>query len=48
VKARGLTEIGVGCAVGRGSTGYTVLWVQDFGRPRAEADGAKVRHKAAG
>ena len=45
---RGLTEIGVGCAVGRNATGYTVLWVQDFGRPRSEGNGAKVRHKAAG
>jgi uncharacterized protein YkwD len=26
------TEMGVGCAVGRNAAGYTVLWVQDFGR----------------
>lgn len=30
-----LTEIGVGCAVGESATGATVLWVQDFGRPRS-------------
>ncbi|HKI01388.1 MAG TPA: CAP domain-containing protein [Thermoanaerobaculia bacterium] len=29
----GFTELGVGVAVGRNSVGYTVLWVQDFGRP---------------
>lgn len=28
------TEMGVGCAVGRNAAGYTVLWVQDFGRGR--------------
>ncbi|MFL6202626.1 MAG: CAP domain-containing protein [Thermoanaerobaculia bacterium] len=28
------TEMGVGCAVGRNAAGYTVLWVQDFGRRR--------------
>jgi uncharacterized protein YkwD len=28
------TELGVGCAVGRNAVGYTVLWVQEFGRPR--------------
>jgi uncharacterized protein YkwD len=27
-------EMGVGCAVGHGAIGDTVLWVQDFGRPR--------------
>ena len=26
------TEMGVGCAVGTNAAGYTVLWVQDFGR----------------
>lgn len=25
-------EMGVGCAVGPNAAGYTVLWVQDFGR----------------
>lgn len=30
----GFTQMGVGCAVGRSSAGYTVLWVQDFGRGR--------------
>lgn len=30
----GFSEMGVGCAVGRNSVGYTVLWVQDFGRPK--------------
>ena len=29
-----LMDIGIGCAVGRSATGATVLWVQDFGRPR--------------
>jgi uncharacterized protein YkwD len=29
----GFTHLGVGVAVGRNSVGYTVLWVQDFGRP---------------
>ena len=28
----GFTDLGVGVAVGRNSVGYTVLWVQDFGR----------------
>ena len=27
-------EMGVGCAVGRSTVGDTVVWVQDFGRPR--------------
>lgn len=30
----GFSEMGVGCAVGRNSVGYTVLWVQNFGRPQ--------------
>jgi uncharacterized protein YkwD len=30
----GFREIGIGCAVGRNAVGYTVLWVQDFGRPK--------------
>jgi uncharacterized protein YkwD len=29
----GFTDLGVGIAVGRNSGGYTVVWVQDFGRP---------------
>ncbi|HEX9940440.1 MAG TPA: CAP domain-containing protein [Thermoanaerobaculia bacterium] len=29
----GFRDLGVGIAVGRNSVGYTVLWVQDFGRP---------------
>jgi len=29
----GFSDLGVGVAVGRNSVGYTVLWVQDFGRP---------------
>jgi uncharacterized protein YkwD len=28
-----VTEMGIGCAVGRNAAGDTVLWVQDFGRP---------------
>lgn len=28
----GFADLGVGVAVGRNSVGYTVLWVQDFGR----------------
>ena len=28
----GFTDLGVGVAVGRNSVGYTVLWVQNFGR----------------
>lgn len=27
-------EMGIGCAVGHNTVGNTVLWVQDFGRPR--------------
>ena len=40
---RGLTEIGVGCAVGRNATGYTVLWVQDFGHPRSSGRATLLR-----
>lgn len=29
----GFTDLGVGVAVGKNSVGYTVLWVQDFGKP---------------
>jgi uncharacterized protein YkwD len=35
------TEMGVGCAVGRNGTGYTVLWVQEFGRPQASPSGTR-------
>lgn len=33
------TEMGVGCAVGRNSAGYTVLWVQELGRPSPPSPG---------
>jgi uncharacterized protein YkwD len=29
----GFTDLGVGLAVGKGSTGYTAVWVQSFGAP---------------
>ncbi|HYN19897.1 MAG TPA: CAP domain-containing protein [Thermoanaerobaculia bacterium] len=35
------TEMGVGCAVGKNGAGYTVLWVQEFGRPQASPSGTQ-------